>query len=263
VIQLTGIHKHFGDNHVLRGVDLDVSEGDVVALIGPSGGGKSTLLRCVNLLEVPTSGRVSIEGDALDFRPGQALRWQDIRRLRLKTGMVFQNFQLFPHRTAAGNVMEGLTVVLNWPADKARARAMELLDRVGMAHKADAWPSTLSGGQQQRVAIARALAPSPRVLLCDEPTSALDPELAGEVVEVLSALARGGTTMIMATHDLRLAASIAQQAVFLENGVVVESGRAAVLLSQPTNERTKRFIASLSGAGSRPGEAAEPVQPSA
>ena len=187
VIALTNIDKRFGDNPVLKGVTLTLAEGSVTALIGPSGGGKSTLLRCVNLLEIPTSGTVRIGDERSTFAPGRArsgtaTSW----RLRRQTGMVFQNFQLFPHRTAIENVMEGLVTVLNWPQDRARERALELLDKVGMAHKADAWPATLSGGQQQRVAIARALAPSPHVLLCDEPTSALDPELAQEVVEVLA-----------------------------------------------------------------------------
>jgi cystine transport system ATP-binding protein len=159
--------------------------------------------------------------------------------------MIFQNFQLFPHRSAIENVMEGLIVVLRWPKEKARERALELLDKVGMREKADAWPANLSGGQQQRVAIARALAPSPRVLLCDEPTSALDPELAEEVVEVLGQLAREGTTMVMATHDLRLASSVADEVVFLDQGEVVETGPARDLFDNPQRQRTKRFIASL------------------
>jgi L-cystine transport system ATP-binding protein len=245
MIELSEIEKRFGDNHVLKGVSLRLAEGSVTALVGPSGGGKSTLLRCINLLEIPTSGRVTIGEDALTFRRGEKPSWNAVQRLRRQTGMVFQNFQLFPHRTAMENVMEGLVTVLKWPKVKARERARELLEKVGLAHKADAWPATLSGGQQQRVAIARALAPSPRVLLCDEPTSALDPELSEEVVDVLSQLAREGTTMVMATHDLRLASRIAQEVVFLDAGVAVETGPASEVFGNPQRERTKRFIASL------------------
>ncbi|MGO4833402.1 amino acid ABC transporter ATP-binding protein [Rhizobiaceae sp. 2RAB30] len=245
MIGLNRLEKRFGDHVVLNDITLDMAEGSVTALIGPSGGGKSTLLRCINLLEIPTSGQVRIGDDAVDFRPGQRVGWASIQRLRRQTGMVFQSFQLFPHRTALGNVMESLVTVLRWPQERARARAMELLDKVGLAHKADAWPATLSGGQQQRVAIARALAPSPRVLLCDEPTSALDPELSGEVVDVLARLAQEGTTMVMATHDLRLASRIAQEVVFLDAGVVVEKAPAAKIFSAPERERTRRFIASL------------------
>ncbi|MEI8697536.1 amino acid ABC transporter ATP-binding protein [Mesorhizobium sp. ISC15] len=245
MIGLTDIEKRFGDNLVLKGVTVTIEEGSVTALVGPSGGGKSTLLRCINLLEIPTSGTVRIGDDALEFHPGGKVPGRAIQRLRLQTGMVFQNFQLFPHRTAIENVMEGLVTVLKWPTARARERALALLEKVGMAHKADAWPATLSGGQQQRVAIARALAPSPKVLLCDEPTSALDPELAQEVVDVLSQLAREGTTMVMATHDLRLASKIAQEVVFLDAGAIVEKGPAAVLFSNPERQRTKRFIATL------------------
>lgn len=245
MIGLTDIEKRFGDNLVLKGVTVTIEEGSVTALVGPSGGGKSTLLRCINLLEIPTSGTVRIGDDALEFRPGGKVSGRAIQRLRLQTGMVFQNFQLFPHRTAIENVMEGLVTVLKWPVGRAREQALALLEKVGMAHKADAWPATLSGGQQQRVAIARALAPSPKVLLCDEPTSALDPELAQEVVDVLGKLAREGTTMVMATHDLRLASKIAQEVVFLDAGAIVEKGPAAVLFSNPERQRTKRFIATL------------------
>ncbi|QPC87581.1 ATP-binding cassette domain-containing protein [Mesorhizobium sp. NBSH29] len=245
MIELSAIEKRFGDNLVLKGVSAQIGEGTVTALVGPSGGGKSTLLRCINLLEIPTSGTVRIGDEALSFSPGKKPSSSDIRRLRRQTGMVFQNFQLFPHRTALENVTEGLTTVLKWSVEKARAHAMELLEKVGMAQKADAWPATLSGGQQQRVAIARALAPSPRVLLCDEPTSALDPELSGEVVEVLGKLATEGTTMVMATHDLRLAANIANSVIFLEAGEIVETGSAKDVFENPQRERTKRFITTL------------------
>jgi len=245
MIELSHIEKRFDDNAILRDISLLIPEGTVTALVGPSGGGKSTLLRCINLLEIPTSGTIRIGEETATFLPGKKTVWQDIQKIRRQTGMVFQNFQLFPHQTAIENVMEGLVTVLRWPADRARARAVELLTKVGMAHKMDAWPSTLSGGQQQRVAIARALAPSPRVLLCDEPTSALDPELAAEVVDVLGQLANEGTTMVMATHDLRLASKIATSVVFLEAGNIVETGPSRAIFGAPTQERTKQFISTL------------------
>lgn len=245
MIRLDKIEKSFGTNHVLRGVSIEVPEGGVTALIGASGSGKSTLLRCVNLLEAPQSGDVRIDDAHVHLSPGSKPRQDSVLALRRKTGMVFQNFQLFPHQTALENVMEGLVTVLGQPREQARGRAMALLDKVGMREKADAWPSSLSGGQQQRVAIARALAPAPKVLLCDEPTSALDPQLAIEVVEVLAELAREGTTMLIATHDLRLAATIATNVVFLEGGNVVESGPAQQVFRAPQDERTKRFVATL------------------
>jgi L-cystine transport system ATP-binding protein len=245
MIRLDSIYKSFGDNEVLRGISLVVPEGSVTALIGPSGSGKSTLLRCVNLLEAPQSGDVRIDDAHVHLAPGTKPGRAAVLALRRKTGMVFQNFQLFPHQTAVENVMESLVTVLGQSRDEARSRAMDLLDKVGMRHKADAWPASLSGGQQQRVAIARALAPSPKVLLCDEPTSALDPQLAIEVVDVLAQLAREGTTMLMATHDLRLAATIAGNVVFLEGGTIVESGPAATVFRAPSDERTQRFVATL------------------
>ena len=245
MITLADIHKSFGDNHVLRGISITVPEGGVTALIGASGSGKSTLLRCVNLLETPRSGEVRIDDTVVKFGPNGKVSRQEILAIRRKTGMVFQNFQLFPHLTAIENVMEGLLTVMKWPQDRARIRAAELLEKVGMTAKVDAWPSSLSGGQQQRVAIARALAPSPKVLLCDEPTSALDPQLATEVVEVLAQLAREGTTMLMATHDLRLAATIASNVVFLDGGDVVEAGSAQDVFSAPKDQRTKRFVSTL------------------
>ena len=244
MIRLAHVSKHFGSLHVLRDISLEIPEGSVTALIGPSGSGKSTLLRCVNLLEIPDSGTLTLGMEALQFN-GNRPHTRDILRIRRQTGMVFQNFQLFPHRTVIENVMEGPITVLRWPRERAEQRAMQLLEKVDMAGKRDAWPATLSGGQQQRVAIARALAPSPRVLLCDEPTSALDPSLAGEVVEVLRLLATEGMTMLMATHDLRLAASIAHQVAFLDGGVIVEAGVPRTLFSNPIHERTRNFVATL------------------
>ncbi|WP_152047779.1 amino acid ABC transporter ATP-binding protein [Aureimonas psammosilenae] len=245
MIRLSGIEKSFGANRIFAGVDLIVAPGRVTALIGPSGSGKSTLLRCVNLLEIPEAGRLEIDQLSVQFDGKRRLPPADILAVRRSTGMVFQNFQLFPHRRAIENVTEGLTTVLKWPADRARARGMELLESVGMVGKADAYPATLSGGQQQRVAIARALAASPKVLLCDEPTSALDPELAAEVVEVLGRLASGGTTMLMATHDLRLAGRIAHHVAFLQGGEVVEAGPPQEVLRAPKDERTARFVRTL------------------
>ena len=245
MIALENIHKSFAELEVLKGVSLTVPEGSVTALIGPSGSGKSTLLRCVNLLGLPQAGKLSIGDLSLIFAPGVRPARADILAIRRRTGMVFQNFQLFPHLTAIENVMESLVTVLRWTRAQAQTRAMELLTKVGMVEKAGAWPANLSGGQQQRVAIARALAPSPQVLLCDEPTSALDPELAIEVVDVLAQLAREGTTMLMATHDLRLASSIATNVAFLDKGEIVESGRSRDLFNAPQRERTKRFVASL------------------
>lgn len=247
MIALSAIEKSFGGNAVLRGIDLAVPEGRVTALIGPSGSGKSTLLRCVNLLEMPRSGTLDLGDIRLTFRPDRPPTRREMLAVRRQTGMVFQNFQLFPHRTVIENVTEGLVTVAKWPQVRARARALELLERVGLAHKAGDWPANLSGGQQQRVAIARALAPSPRLLLCDEPTSALDPELAAEVVDVLASLAGEGMTMLMATHDLRLARRVADTVVFLESGTIVERGPAPDLFAHPKDPRTRRFIRTLLG----------------
>ncbi|KWK78391.1 amino acid ABC transporter ATP-binding protein [Burkholderia ubonensis] len=248
MIRLERIDKSFGALRVLAQVDLPLKPGSVTALIGPSGSGKSTLLRCVNLLEVPEAGALTVGDAHVEFSAGGRPSRDAVFAVRRQTGMVFQNFQLFPHLTVVQNVMEGLVTVQKWGRDRARERALALLAKVGIADKADAWPSTLSGGQQQRVAIARALAPSPQVLLCDEPTSALDPELSVEVVEVLRQLAREGTTMLMATHDLRLAASIAHDAVFLADGRVVESGASRDLFSRPRDARTARFVSTLAQA---------------
>jgi cystine transport system ATP-binding protein len=245
MIRLEKIDKYFGENRVLSSVNLQLAPGNVTALIGPSGSGKSTLLRCVNLLEIPESGSLELGDQRLEFSREHKPSREAVLTIRRRTGMVFQNFQLFPHLTVRQNVMEGLLTVLKWDREKARVRADELLEKVGIAHKADAWPVTLSGGQQQRVAIARALAPSPEVLLCDEPTSALDPGLAAEVVEVLKQLAVEGMTMLMATHDLRLAATIARDVVFLSNGVIVEAGASRDIFMEPREAETARFVSTL------------------
>ncbi|MFM0648008.1 amino acid ABC transporter ATP-binding protein [Paraburkholderia bryophila] len=245
MIRLEKIDKYFGGLRVLSSVDLKLEPGNVTALIGPSGSGKSTLLRCVNLLEIPEAGSLQLGDQRLEFSRDEKPSRDAVLTIRRRTGMVFQNFQLFPHLTVRQNVMEGLLTVQKWDKEKARVRADELLEKVGIAHKADAWPATLSGGQQQRVAIARALAPSPEVLLCDEPTSALDPGLAAEVVEVLKQLATEGMTMLMATHDLRLAATIARDVVFLNNGVVKEAGPSREIFMQPREPETARFVSTL------------------
>ena len=245
MIELSGIVMGYGQTPVLHGVDFVLPKGSVTALIGPSGGGKSTLLRCVNLLGIPQAGVLKLGDIEIAFNARTRPRRDEILRVRRRTGMIFQAFNLFPHRSAVRNVMEGLTAVLGWEEERARARAIELLTKVGLEGKAEAYPAALSGGQQQRVAIARALAHSPELLLCDEPTSALDPELAAEVVETLRALAAEGVTMLMATHDLRLAASVAREVVFLDKGRIVESGSPQDIFARPREERTKAFVSTL------------------
>jgi cystine transport system ATP-binding protein len=244
MIRLEGVTKSFGSHLVLNSIDIALPAGSVTALIGPSGGGKSTLLRCVNLLERPEAGRLTVGSSVVTFGT-QGPTHEQVLALRRRTGMIFQSFQLFPHRTALQNVEEGLTTVLGWKPERARQRALELLDRVGLPQKANAFPATLSGGQQQRVAIARALALSPEVLLCDEPTSALDPELAAEVVDVLAGLARDGMTMLLATHDLRLAKNLAQTVLFLDGGLIVESGPPEALFGHPVQPRTQAFVSTI------------------
>jgi cystine transport system ATP-binding protein len=248
MIAFRSLSKSFGSHLVLDRVSFSLPSGGVTALIGPSGGRKSTLLRCVNLLERPEVGELTVGDQTLVFGGRAGIPQAELLRLRRKTGMIFQNFQLFPHRTALQNVMEGLVTVLGWKEDRARTRALELLDRVGLPQKASSYPGTLSGGQQQRVAIARALALSPEVLLCDEPTSALDPELAAEVVEVLRGLARDGMTMMIATHDLRLAGAVAREVLFLDGGVIVESGTPEAIFTKPVQPRTQAFVSTITGA---------------
>jgi len=248
MIALQDIRKAFAGNEVLHAVSVQIAPGQVTALIGPSGSGKSTLLRCVNLLEIHDAGRLTLGQEEIRFTPGTRPSHEAVQRVRLQTGMVFQNFQLFAHQSAVQNVMEGLVTVKHWDKARAHARALARLEKVGLKDKADAWPANLSGGQQQRVAIARALAPEPAVLLCDEPTSALDPGLAAEVVAVLSDLAREGMTMLMATHDLRLAAQVASHTVFLQDGAVVEAGDSQAVFKNARDERTRAFVKTLASA---------------
>jgi polar amino acid transport system ATP-binding protein len=236
VVETRGLHKHFGDLHVLRGIDLAISRHEVLCVIGPSGSGKSTLLRCVNMLEVPSSGEVLIEGERINARG------LDIDRVRTKLGIVFQSFNLFPHRTAIGNVTLAPEKVLGLPRDVARRRALEQLGRVGLEDKADAYPSQLSGGQQQRVAIARALAMEPTVMLFDEVTSALDPELIKEVLDVMRQLAHEGMTMLVVTHEMRFAREVADRVIFMDKGLIVEEGSPDSVFGDPQHPRTREFL---------------------
>jgi ABC-type polar amino acid transport system ATPase subunit len=238
MLSLEGVHKHFGSLHVLRGVDIDVDRGQVVCVIGPSGSGKSTLLRCINLLEPPDEGRILLEGQQITG--GEAQEGVDFVRRRV--GLVFQQFNLFPHKSALENVNLAQQQVLGRSGQEARAKAESLLTRVGIADKMNEYPERLSGGQQQRVAIARALAMDPHVMLFDEVTSALDPELVKEVLDVMRELADDGMTMIVVTHEIGFARDVCSRVVFMDQGVVVEEGTPQEVLEHPKNERTQRFL---------------------
>ena len=227
---------------VLNGIDLEVKEGEVVAIIGPSGSGKTTLLRCLNFLEEPTSGRIKVGDIEIDSSKPLSQQQGLVRRLRQHVGFVFQNFNLFPHRTALENVIEGPIVVKKMPREAATALGRKLLARVGLAGKEDAYPRRLSGGQQQRVAIARALAMEPEVILFDEPTSALDPELVGEVLATIRSLAEENRTMVIVTHEMSFARDVANRVIFFDKGVIVEQGEAKALFANPKEERTKQFL---------------------
>jgi ABC-type polar amino acid transport system ATPase subunit len=245
IIKVKGLHKYFGPLHVIKGVDLDVMPAEVVVIIGPSGGGKSTFLRCLNYLEQPSAGTIEVDGVVIDARePGRGQR-SHIRELRKKAGMVFQQFNLFPHMTALGNVIEAPLTVKGMSKTQATAKAEELLSWVGLSDKRDEFPSRLSGGQQQRVAIARALAMEPKIMLFDEPTSALDPELIGEVVEVMERLANEGMTMIVVTHELHFARDVADRVILMADGVWAEQGPPAELFTNPKEERTRQFLAHI------------------
>ncbi|MBB6675144.1 amino acid ABC transporter ATP-binding protein [Cohnella nanjingensis] len=239
MIRLTQIRKSFGRNEVLKGIDLTVSKGEVVAILGPSGSGKTTLLRCINYLERPSGGQIEIGDLRLECKHPSK---KEIHRLRGKSAMVFQQYNLFKHKTAVENVMEGLVVVQKVPKEEARKRSVELLEKVGLGAKLDAYPSQLSGGQQQRVGIARALALNPEVILFDEPTSALDPELVGEVLAVIRKIAKEGITMIIVTHEMNFAQEVANRVVFMDQGAVVEEGAPNELFRSPKEERTRQFL---------------------
>jgi ABC-type polar amino acid transport system ATPase subunit len=239
IVRLDDIHKWFGTHHVLKGIDLAIDPGEVQVVIGPSGSGKSTLLRCVNLLEAPSEGRVWFEQqDITDVRT-------NLNEVRTRIGIVFQAYNLFPHKTVLQNVTVGLERVLKVGAKEARERGMEQLERVGLAVKSDAHPGALSGGQQQRVAIARALAMRPRLMLFDEVTSALDPELIGEVLEVMGQLARDGMTMLVVTHEMGFAREVGTWMVFIDEGVIVERGRPNEMFEDPQSERLRQFFSKV------------------
>ncbi|WP_017478099.1 L-cystine ABC transporter ATP-binding protein TcyN [Pseudomonas sp. PAMC 26793] len=242
MIVVEKLTKQFKGQVVLNGIDLEVKEGEVVAIIGPSGSGKTTFLRCLNFLEEPTSGRIKV-GD-IEIDSSRPLNQQQslVRRLRQHVGFVFQNFNLFPHRTALENVIEGPIVVKKMPRGAADALGRKLLARVGLAGKEDAYPRRLSGGQQQRVAIARALAMEPEVILFDEPTSALDPELVGEVLATIRSLAEENRTMVIVTHEMSFARDVANRVIFFDKGVIVEQGDAKALFANPKEERTRQFL---------------------
>ncbi len=238
ILKLEGVHKSFGDLHVLRGIDLEIGKGEVVCVLGPSGSGKSTLLRCINLLEPPDGGRVVLDGQQISGGAGNV----GVDYVRRRVGMVFQQFNLFPHKSAIQNVALAQQTVLGRGEAEARTKAAALLKRVGLADKLDEYPDRLSGGQQQRVAIARALAMDPHVMLFDEVTSALDPELIKEVLDVMRELADEGMTMVVVTHEIGFARDVGDRAVFMDEGVVVEEGTPNQVIDKPKQERTKRFL---------------------
>jgi polar amino acid transport system ATP-binding protein len=241
-----GVHKRFGRLEVLKGISLEVAQGEVMCLLGPSGSGKSTFLRCINHLEKINRGRLSVDGELVGYRETDGklheLHEREVARKRAEIGMVFQHFNLFPHMTALDNVTLAPMRVLGVSRREARERATELLDRVGLADKLDVHPVALSGGQQQRVAIARALAMQPKLMLFDEPTSALDPELVGDVLDAMRGLARDGMTMIVVTHEIGFAREVADTVVFMDAGVVVESGSPDQVLGAPRHARTREFL---------------------
>jgi polar amino acid transport system ATP-binding protein len=249
MVKAEQVCKSFGALHVLKGITLEVGKGQVLVMIGPSGSGKSTFLRCINHLEQVNAGRLYVDGDLIGYRDRGTKLYEmsprDAAKQRRDIGMVFQHFNLFPHRTALQNIIEAPLHVKRVKKDDAVARGKDLLDRVGLAEKANAYPAQLSGGQQQRVAIARALAMNPKLMLFDEPTSALDPELVGEVLGVMKKLAQEGMTMVVVTHEMGFAREVANELVFMDGGVVVESGPPRDVLANPQHERTKAFLSKV------------------
>jgi polar amino acid transport system ATP-binding protein len=246
MVKAEAVHKRFGRLEVLKGIDLEVQKGEVMCMLGPSGSGKSTFLRCINHLEKINSGRLSVDGELVGYREAggklHELHERDVAKKRSEIGMVFQSFNLFPHMTAMENVTLAPVKVGGIKREEARTRARELLTQVGLVDKLDVYPVALSGGQQQRVAIARALAMEPKLMLFDEPTSALDPELVGDVLDAMRQLAHRGMTMIVVTHEIGFAREVGDTAVFMDEGVVVESGKPRDVLDNPQHERTKAFL---------------------
>lgn len=245
MISIKNLHKSFGNNEILKGIDLEINDGETVVIIGPSGSGKTTLLRCINLLEIPEKGTISIGSRGIQFRENKKLDKSEVLALRKQTGMVFQGFNLFPHMTVIENIMEGQITVLKRPKDEARDKALNLLKKVGLEDKSNEYPFQLSGGQQQRVAIARSMAMEPNVLLFDEPTSALDPELAEEVLNVMKELAHEGMTMVVVTHKMSFARNVAHKVVFMEQGTIVEMGTPDYIYKSTENERLKQFLSMI------------------
>lgn len=248
MIKIRNIHKTFGDNPILRGIDLDIQKGQVVVILGPSGSGKTTFLRCLNALEIPEQGVIEFDNEKplqVDFSSNSIKK--SILALRRKSGMVFQNYNLFPHKTALENVMEGPVFVQNRPAADVEKEAKHLLTKVGLADKMDLYPFQLSGGQQQRVGIARALAIQPELMLFDEPTSALDPELVQDVLNTMKELANEGWTMVVVTHEIKFALDVADIVVVMDKGEIVEQGSPQQLFNNPKHERTKRFLHQIRG----------------
>lgn len=249
LVNIEAVHKFYGDHHVLRGVDMSVKRGEVAVLIGPSGSGKSTLLRCINHLESISAGRIKVNEELIGYREKDGklheLHVKEIARQRRDIGMVFQKFNLFGHKTALQNIIEAPVQVKGQKRVPAERRALELLDRVGLANRADFYPAQLSGGQQQRVAIARALAMDPELMLFDEPTSALDPELVGDVLDVMKDLAKTGMTMVVVTHEIGFAREVGDTLTFMDGGVVVESGIPREVIANPQHERTKGFLSKV------------------
>ncbi len=239
MLEIKGLHKSFANTGVLKGIDFKVDKGEVVAVIGQSGSGKTTLLRCMSFLERADSGYMTFDNCSCDMT---TVSQKEIRKLRMHMGFVFQSFNLFSNMTVFQNVMEGLVTARGMEKEKARKKATEVLEKVGMINRAEYYPGELSGGQQQRVAIARSIAPDPEIILFDEPTSALDPELTGEVLDVMKTLAKEGTTMVVVTHEMGFAKEVASRVVFMENGTVVEEGSAGEIFSAPRNERTRQFL---------------------